>query len=378
MKVTIIGAGIGGLTLAIALQKKGIAVEIFEATPEFKKVGAGIVLAINAMQVYQRLNLVDAIKSAGNCLEGMAITNANLSPLGANTLDYFEDQYKLNNIAIHRADLHEVLLNALPNVALHLNKRLKKLTSTEEGVALLFEDGTSYQRSIVIGADGIHSQVRQAIFPTIKERFANQLCWRGVADFKLPQNEVANLKEAWGKGRRFGIVPIGNNRVYWFACVSYQESTLQKINETALVTLFENFNPLVTQLIKATDSNKLIKGELSDLELLPQWYDKRICLMGDAAHATTPNMGQGANQAIESAWVLANFLAKEKRISKAFERYQKVRQAKARGIIKTSWQIGKIAHIANPIGVTFRNTFMRLIPDFVGRMQLKKVFELNY
>lgn len=378
MKVTIVGAGIGGLTLAIALKQKGIEVEIFESTPQFRRVGAGIVLAINAMRVYQRLGLVEKLEAAGKCLSSMAITNANLTSMTTSPLGYFEKKYQLSNVGIHRAALHEILLSELPHIPIHLNKKLKNLQQTKDGALLEFEDGTQHKASVVIGADGIHSAVRKAIFPNSKERFAKQYCWRGVVDFELSQATAYQLREAWGKGRRFGIVPIGQNLVYWFACAKYQTSAQQELETKPLASIFSDFNPLIGQIINATPSEKIIKAELSDLVLLDKWSKGVVGLVGDAAHATTPNMGQGANQAIESAWVLSTCLAEEKNATQAFEQYQKIRQAKANQIIQTSWQIGKIAHVSNPILATLRNTFMHLTPAFIGKMQLERLFELNY
>jgi 2-polyprenyl-6-methoxyphenol hydroxylase-like FAD-dependent oxidoreductase len=378
MKVTIIGAGIGGLTLAIALQKKGIEVEIFEAASAFGKVGAGIVLAINAMQIYERLGLAQELKKRGNCLKKMAITNAKLKVLAGNELAYFEAKYNLNNIAIHRATLHEILLSELQHVPLHLNKKLKKLEEGTEGIQLEFFDGSRHNADLVVGADGIHSSVRQSIFPQAKERFSKQLCWRGVVPFKLEKGMNSTMREAWGAGCRFGIVPIENNQVYWFACASYEKDAKKEFQETNLSELFSNFDPIVSQLIETTPSEKINEAELSDLEILKNWHKGKVCLMGDAAHATTPNMGQGANQAIESAWVLADCLAKEVDYKTAFEAYQNIRQAKATQIVKVSWLIGKMAHLKNPILIAFRNAMVRMTPASIGRKQLEKLFELNY
>lgn len=378
MKVTIIGAGIGGLTLAIALQKKGIEVEIFEAASVFGKVGAGIVLAINAMQIYERLGLAEELKKRGNCLEKMAMTTSNLNSMAGNELASFEAKYNLSNVAIHRATLHEVLLSELQQVSLHLNKKLKKVEESAAGIQLEFLDGSRHKADVVIGADGIHSSVRQSIFPEAKERFSKQFCWRGVVPFELEKGMNATMREAWGVGCRFGIVPIENNQVYWFACASYRENAKKEFQKNNLSQLFSDFDPLVGQLINATPSAQINEAELSDLEILETWHKGKICLMGDAAHATTPNMGQGANQAIESAWVLADCLAKEADYKTAFESYQNIRQAKATQIVKMSWQIGKIAHLKNPILIAFRNLMVRMTPASIGRKQLGKLFELNY
>lgn len=379
MKATIIGAGIGGLTLAIALKKKGIEVEIFEATTEFKRVGAGIVLAINAMQIFDRLGMVNALESAGNVLEGMEITNAKLNALGTTEHQYFESIYKLRNVAIHRATLHEVLLAELgKDVPLYLNKKLKSLEQKNGINYLEFEDGTKHETALLIGADGIHSAVRRAVYPNVKERFAKQWCWRGVLDFALEPAYKQIAREALGRGVRFGIVPIAPKKVYWYACASYKENAHTELANIPIEDHFKDFNPLVLQLIKATDPSKIISAELGDLEPMDCWYKGNMVLMGDAAHATTPNMGQGANQAIESAWVLSDCLTTEKDWSTAFAKYQQIRQSKANEVVKTSWQIGQIMHLSNPVAAKLRDWMFWMTPNWVGRMQLKKIFELGY
>lgn len=379
MKATIIGAGIGGLTVAIALKRKGVDVELFEATTAFKRVGAGIVLALNAMQIFDRLGMVNALEQAGNILEGMEITNAKLKALGITEHQYFESIYKLRNIAIHRASLHEVLLKELgEDVPLHLNKKLKSLKQKDGMNYLEFEDGTKYETPLLIGADGIHSAVRRAVFPDTKERLAKQWCWRGVVDFELEPAYKQVAREAVGRGVRFGIVPISQGKVYWYACASYKKNAQKEFSNIAIEHIFKDFSPVVQQIIKATDSAKIISAELSDLEQLDQWYKNTMVLMGDAAHATTPNMGQGANQAIESAWVLSECLTTEQDLCKAFEKYQQIRQAKANDVVKTSWQVGQIMHVSNPVAAKLRDWMFLITPSWVGRMQLKKLFELGY
>lgn len=378
MKVTIIGAGIGGLTLAIALKKKGIDFEIFEAAPEFKHIGAGIAIAINAMQIYQRLGIEKKIANAGNRMVGMHITNAQLKPISVTNIEDFEKTYKLINIALHRANLHEVLLSELENAPIHLGKKLASVKQKDGVIDLTFEDGSTHQTNLLVGADGINSAVRNFIFPGIQKRLAKQICWRGVANFEL-EKEYSNIpREVWGLGQRFGIVPIGKKSVYWYACANYKKDAMEEFKNRPLTEVFSQFNPLVQQIIQATPKDAIITSELADLEPIENWHQGNICLLGDAAHATTPNMGQGANQAIESAWVLADCLSKEKDIQKAFAQYQQIRKAKANTITNTSWQIGKIAHLENSFLAMLRNGFFAMTPSSLAQKQLGKLFELNY
>lgn len=378
MKATIIGAGIGGLTLAIALRQKGIEVEIFEATPVFKHVGAGIIIAINSMQIYKRLGMEKKITNAGNRLGRMELTNQYLKPISTSDIEAFEKIYKLSNTALHRATLHEILLSELSDVPLHLNKRLKHLEQKNGVIDLTFEDGTTHQTNLLIGADGVHSAVRKFIFPAAKERSAKQICWRGVANFELEPNYKNAAREAWGAGERFGIVPIGPKSVYWYACASYEKDAKLEFQNKSISSVYEKFAPLVQEIIAATPANAIFTSEIGDLEPIPTWYQGNICLLGDAAHATTPNMGQGANQAIESAWVLADCLSKENDLQKAFAQYQQIRKAKANEITNTSWQVGKVAHIANPFLAKLRNGLFGLMPNSLGQKQMRKLFELNY
>ena len=318
MKATIIGGGIGGLTTAIALQQKGIEVEIFEAASEIKEVGAGITLAINAMQIYQRLGMTEKLLNVGNRLDGFQITDNKLKILSYVDISDLEQIYKVGNIAIHRAKLQKILVNELQDCPIHLGKKLKRLDQKDGVVHLEFEDGTFHQTTLLIGADGIHSAVRRSIFPNSKERFAKQICWRGITSFDLGKAYHYIAREAWGLGRRIGIVPIAPGKVYWYACLSYKDSA-NEIDNKNLSSLFSDFHPLASDIINATKKENIISAELGDLEIIPEWHTGNVCLIGDAAHATTPNMGQGANQAIESAWVLSECLNGENDIKKAIQ-----------------------------------------------------------
>lgn len=356
---TLIGAGISGLTTAIALRQKGFQVEIFESFPEFKDLGAGIILANNAMQVFDRLGLTDQLQAVSSSLDRMKITDHRFKVISeASTQTGTSND--LRSIAIHRSALQRVLLDQLPADCLHLGKRLEKIDTTGDSPLLIFADGTSHQAEVVIGADGIHSKVRDAVVANSSIRDAKQLCWRGVAEMELPSGIKGMFHEMWGKKARIGFGEIREGVVYWFAVIDQQEKT--QYSQAEILALFDGFHPIAQEIISATESSKILTNGLSDLVPLPFWHTANICLIGDAAHATTPNMGQGACQAIEDALALSEAVARERDLPTAFAAFEQRRMKKANKIVSTSWQIGKMAHMQNGLGIFLRNTLMRSIP----------------
>jgi len=374
MNIDIIGAGIGGLTTAIALEQKGIKTRIFEQAERIKPVGAGIILANNAMQVYEKLGLRKVIEEKGNPISSMNITKSNLNPLSKIDLTYFEQKHNTKNIAIHRGTLQQILLDKLKSTEINLNHKLTSIVENTNGYSLEFENGEQIQSSTVLGADGLNSIVRQNIFPNNSIRNANQICWRGVTEYELPTKFKNELNEAWGKSERFGFVQIAENKVYWYALKSFKKNK-SKFSINDLEQYFSDFNSVVKDIIKSTKKEQINTAEISDLKPTSIWYKNNVCLIGDAAHATTPNMGQGACQAIEDAFVLSECLDKYG-ITEAFSKYQKLRLPKAHQVVKASWVLGKMAHISNPILIGLRNKMLRLTPSSINRKQNEQIFQL--
>jgi len=371
----IIGAGIGGLTTAIALQQKGISTRIFEQTPQFKPVGAGIVLANNAMQVYKKLGLAEEIAASGMRISTMHISTPQLETFSQIDLSYFEHKYQVKNIAIHRATLQEILLGHLKQEQIYLGYQLETITENEDGYILAFKNGEKLLSNQLLGADGIQSKVRNCLFTETTIRSSQQICWRGVTEFQLPERHQHIFTEAWGKGDRFGFVQIAPNQVYWYA-VKTMEEDYTTYTTTEWPSLFKDYHPMAQELIAATPKETIHVAELEDLRPIKKWSKKGVCLLGDAAHATTPNMGQGACQAIEDAYILAECLEKMT-YNKAFSEFQKIRMPKTKYVVDTSWQFGKMAHWQNSFAIGFRNQLLKMTPSIVNRMQIGKLFQLE-
>lgn len=371
--VTIIGAGIGGLTTALTLKQRGLNVALYESSAEIKPVGAGILIAHNAMQVFQKLGIQDAIAKAGNSISHIKITDAQLNDISSVDLTPYEIKYGVRNIAIHRGELQKILANEIGYDKINLSKRLTKIEQNEL-FQLTFEDHSTLESKVVIGADGIHSVVRNQLFKKSTLRKANQKCWRGICEIELPEKYHNEVIEAWGKGKRFGFVKISTKKVYWFAVVN---SKNVKTADVDLAAMFKEFHSDILDLILATNKDQIIANDIIDLNPIDKWQNKNICLIGDAAHATTPNMGQGACQAIEDAYVLGKLLDEGTVLEETFEKYEKLRIKKAHQIVHSSWTLGKIAHMENRFGIWIRNKMMKIMPQSVNRKQLDMVFTLN-
>lgn len=378
--VIIIGAGIGGLTTAIGMRQRGLDAVVYEATPELRPVGAGIQVPPNAMQVLQRLGLAEAVQQAGVPLRQAEIVDAHQGLLQRVELGAAERQYGFPNVAIHRARLHSVLLGALDQRQVQLGKACQSVEQTAEGVQVCFSDGSTSQADIAIGADGLRSIVRQHLFPNVQLRYSGQSSYRAIAPCTLPDAFEGVGQEIWGPGCRFGFAAIAPGEVYWYATVDAPagEQDAPGSAKARLVKLFAAFPPPVPVMLQATPEAHILRTDMFDFMPIPSWHSGRIVLLGDAAHATTPNLGQGGAQAIEDGYVLAQCLAQHQQPTYAFAAYEAVRRKKAALVVKRSWQLGKITHWQHPLARAARNALVRATPASATARQFEALYRLNY
>ncbi|MBW1296982.1 FAD-dependent monooxygenase [Aquimarina litoralis] len=377
MLYTIIGAGIGGLTTALAFEKNGIDYQIFEQTPDLLEVGAGIWLAPNALQVLDHIGVLEEVQQKGNTINRITLGKADLSPLSDNYQDTIEKIFGFTTIAIHRAKLQKLLFDKIPTSKIHLGKGFNKYEELENGkIKVVFDDGHTVETDYLIGADGIHSKVRKQLFPTSNTRYSGQTCWRGIAELALDEEFHHRGMELWGNQIRFGISRISENKVYWFAVAIDKPNEKDQNQEThnKLLTMFQDFHPMVTNLISATPKEKIMRNDISDLKPLEVWHKNNILLIGDAGHATTPNMGQGGAQAIEDAYYLSELL-KQESTKNIFEIFQQKREKKVHQIVKQSWNTGKMAHWKYGKGI--RNFLLKNAPKKMIEKQMLTMYQID-
>ncbi|KUG09704.1 FAD-dependent oxidoreductase [Solirubrum puertoriconensis] len=378
MHFLIIGAGIAGLTTALALHRQGHQVDVYEAAPSLREIGAGVVLGANAMQALGHLGLHDAVHAAGFAVKRISLLDEHGQVLNDIDTRPFTERLGYDNLAIHRADLQRVLLEHLPPGVLHLGKPLERFEQHDNQVTAYFADGSSAAADALLAADGIRSRVRLQLLPHTQPRYAGYTCWRGVTDGAALQTLAGRSTESWGAAGRFGMVPLGNGQVYWFACINSktpQNPVYKGFRLADVQQHFANFHAPIPELLALTTDEQVIWGDIIDLKPLKHFAYGRVLLLGDAAHATTPNMGQGAGQAVEDAAMLAQCLREQTNLHAAFRLFEQRRLPRTTRIVRQSWQLGQVAQFSQPWLVTLRNAVMRRVPNSVNTQQMQFLYE---
>lgn len=373
LPILIIGAGIGGLSTALALQQAGFAVRVFERAKQIREVGAGLTLWANAVRVLLDLgqaDLVQRLALAETTLSGFYTAHG--KPLVLFPPQATEKHLGEPTVVIHRAEFLAALRDQVQPDTICLDKQFVGFEQDEVGVTACFADGERIRGSVLIGADGIHSRVRQQLFPQHSQPYyVGYTAWRGVATGV----HSSLMGELWGCGMRFGIVPLTQGRVYWFATRNTPENAAEhpQGRQKELLELFQGWHPSVIELIEATEASTILRNDIYDLQPLSSWSKGRVTLLGDAAHAMTPNMGQGACQALEDAWVLADTLRRTQPDAQALLTYQRKRLAHANMVATRSQQIGNVAQWEHPLACWFRDHLLMLTPPRLLIEQMKPV-----
>lgn len=380
-RFAIAGGGIGGLSLAIAMQRKGFEVTIYEHAPFIKPLGAGLGLAANAVKALGSIGISDDVLAKGKIIRKLMIKSIEGAVLSETDSEQISERFgMINNFTIHRADLHDVLVKHLAPGSLQLGKGCVDFQQDPSGITLHFNDGTLAHTDYLIACDGIHSIFRKKLLPGSQLRYAGYTCWRAVVDDVPADFNFEETIETWGPGKRFGIVPLSKKRVYWFACVNAKpnDPAMRAFKIKDLLSQFAEFHDPVVQLLLRTRDEQLIWSDINDIAPLRQFAFGNIALMGDAAHATTPNMGQGACMALEDAATLANCVEEYATVEEAFRQFEKKRIARTTRIVNTSWRLGKLAQVENPLLMTLRNTAIRLTPKRMTEKQFKFLYEISF
>ena len=217
--------------------------------------------------------------------------------------------------------------------------------------------------------DGIHSVVRRQLFGPPVFRRTGQICWRGLVDFDLPPALRGSTVEMWAAHTRIGVSDVGHGKAYWFLVTN---ATARPPN-TTLVDIVSGFAPIAGRLIRETPPEAIVEVELEDLPPRLPWACGRVCLVGDAAHPMTPNMGQGGGQAVEDAFWLGQALANDHDVEKSFETFQRQRFPKVRSIVDRSYWLGAFIHAGWP---RLRDLLFGAMPAWAAARSMDSVYRL--
>lgn len=378
LTVAIIGGGIGGLSTGVALQHLGFNAHVYEAAGELAPAGKGIWVPTNAMQIMDRLGLGAGIAALGVPLESAEVRDVRSGTIQGIDMSAIRERYGRTTVSIRRTELQTVLAEALLPGTLHLGKRCVRADQTGPSASAEFGDGSSVSCGLLVGADGIHATTRLAVAGDVHPRFAGQTCYLGLSNMNLPPDLSRSSWEIWGGGVRFGFSPVAEAQVYWFApATSLPNSPEPPDILAALVDRYASFPSPIPAILAHTPLDEIICVDLYDLPPLDVWHRGRIVLVGDAAHATTPNLGQGGAQAVEDAWALAHALADQATIEAALVAYEGARRAKAQRVVTLSRWMGRLAHLEASWARACRNFVLRALPQSLTLNQLDWLYSTS-
>jgi 2-polyprenyl-6-methoxyphenol hydroxylase-like FAD-dependent oxidoreductase len=361
------GGGIGGLAAAIALIRAGWQVEVLEQADQFSEVGAGLTLWPNALRALDHIGLGDRVRAAGRIEATAGFRN----PRGDWLLrtDFTELDRRFGPaVALHRADLLKILHDAVPDGVLKTGRKISGARLDGAGVVVEHEDGES-GADLLVAADGLRSVVRNQFWPGSDPVYAGMTAWRMILD--RPGERLAVGGEFWGRGEEFGVLQLPQDQVYLFAGAIAPEGARGRDGEHAeLVRRFGTWPDPIAELLPQVKPERVLRHDVYVVPRLRTYVHGPVVLVGDAAHAMTPNLGQGGCQALEDAVTLGAVVNGPK----ALDRYDSLRRSRTQAIARMSRMAGRVGLARSGFLVRLRDNGLRLMPAAVMMRSFTSVF----
>ena len=372
LSVGIIGGGIGGITAAVALRHYGIDAIVYERAEILRELGAGMMLWANASRVLNELGLLKKIIAVSGRTDNFLVRKSS----GEILMKIATGDFEVPSVCIPRAELLSILVNSLSSGRIKLGCEFESLEQSGNRVRVHFANNQIAEHDILIGADGLRSKVRDKVFGVREPIYQGYMVWRGIGYYEGGDLPVNSSSETWGKGRRFGILNTGNQSFTWYAAanVTANHQDFGKGRKAELLQLFADWHSPIAELISSTPENLIMKNAANDHNSLKKWVKNRVVLLGDSAHACTPNLGQGGGMAIEDALVLAKSLHTESSIETALALYEKRRTTRTKHIQQRSRRMGQIAQWENPLIVAGREIVTNLLPAKIFEFNLRRTY----
>lgn len=377
LRVAIVGGGIGGLTLAIALRARGMGATVFERAGELREVGAGVALAANATRLLERLGIGDDLARVSVLPSELVFRDGHdgrrlvAHPIGLD--DAYRNRFGAPYYGIQRGDLQQILARACGFESIRPNHQVTGLRMGVETLVLKFKDSPDFEADVVVGADGVHSVIRPWITAEQPPVYTGTSCFRGMAKLAdVPDLPDASALQFWtGDGAHVLHYPVGGDRVNFLAVLEGPAAWppgagTKSAPAGELLDCFAGWHPGVRQLLASVPQS--VRWGLLSQPPMRRWSRDRAVLIGDAAHAMLPHQGQGANQAVEDAVVLADALAGTTRddCRGALRQYVRTRRARTRAIQRSSLLANAQLHLRDGPAAQARDEALKRFPDDFG------------
>jgi len=356
-QVAVIGGGVGGLAAAVALQRVGIAAHVLERAPKLRLSGGALILWCNALKALDALGLRTALRLAPSTqvVENAEFRRETGEFLSSMPVGDVGRRHDAESIVISRRDLLLTLFAEVERV--EFNVAFEDLSVTGGGVVVNLAGGAERRFDALIGADGLHSRVRKRIGAEQPLRHAQQELWVGTTTACPDDVTGGSTVASIGAGQRFWYTRLGDGRAFWYATLRTDRHAPRTLAE--LASLYRDWHDPIPELIRLTDTTDLVRTPMRDRAPSLPWGTGPITLLGDAAHAMTPDLGQGACQAIESAWSLAECVRGEPDFAAAFRAYEQRRFSRTAEITRMSWIVSHTSGAADRIACAARDAAIR-------------------
>ncbi len=365
-KALVIGAGIGGLTCAVALRRVGIDVEVYERATELRAAGSALSVMTNAVTALATLGIELGLDKRGQSVESFTVMDRRGRRIRDLPFKDACDRAGAPTYCLSRAHLQEALLAEAADCPIRLGATATGFQTDESGVTVHFTDGRSASGDILIGADGFNSAVRLHLNGPEEARDSGYYFRLGIVPFQHPRVTKGSVLHYWGSGQRFGLVDIGHGRCYWWAAVSkpVDASAPEHVKDT-LRQAYAGWADEVRAVIEATPQADILTVPSHDRAFLERWGDGPVTLLGDAAHPMLTTLAQGAAMAIEDAVVLARTLAEPATggdWASALRTYERRRRDRTRTMVAESRRMSDLEQAARPGRRLLRDSYFRLAP----------------
>jgi FAD-dependent urate hydroxylase len=352
LRAVIVGAGMGGLTAALALRQAGYRIELYDRAPALAPAGAGVSLWSNGIKVLSRLGLGEAVRAIGGPMQQMSYLSKAGEVLTRFSLEPLVEAVGQRPYPVARTDLQRMLLDAVGSEHVKLGANCVAVEQDAARATAVFADGQRATGDVVIGADGTHSIIRSHVLgEKVERRYAGYVNFNGL----VPQSDELAPVDTWvtyvGEHKRASLMPVGGGRFYFFFDVPLERGQPPVASNVAaeLSHHFAGWALPVQRLIERLDPARVTRAEIFDIEPLARLVRGRVALLGDAAHSTVPDLGQGGCQAMEDGWVLANaLLTNDLGVEDALLRYEAARRERTADIILRARKRSNVTHGIDP------------------------------